>query len=247
MPKSTNITIWQWRSSNSYITYSCRTIQDIILQTFYPFITTRTPLLTFRTPPSPVYLYPFESIVLNKIRFLFRSGTCLTSPSVLTTPSNILILIILIPTILQNALLPINITHLTLFICWKPVPTMTHIKHATWIKNSILARFEVVIRNNYEFSITVLIFYNTGFIGFFWLFILLICNNFLIFILQLITFKFDVPFFLIAPTGFVFITKFRSAPRITIRIPLLCPSSNNKALCPSLRSDHKLLHIFLRK
>ncbi|TYG79180.1 hypothetical protein ES288_D02G120300v1 [Gossypium darwinii] len=43
-----------------------------------PFITTRKPLLIFRTLLSVVYLCPFKSRVLNKIKFLFNSGTCHT-------------------------------------------------------------------------------------------------------------------------------------------------------------------------
>ena len=79
-----------------------------LIHLFCPFITTKTHLLTFRIPHSLVYLYFFESRVLNKIRFLFRSGICPTSPSVLTNPSNILILTVPIPVILQDTLFPIN-------------------------------------------------------------------------------------------------------------------------------------------
>ena len=63
---------------------------------FYPF-TTRAPLLTFNALPSLVYLFPFESRVLNKMRFLFKSGTCFISPNVLKIPLDILI--ITIPTL----------------------------------------------------------------------------------------------------------------------------------------------------
>ena len=83
-----------------------------LIDLFFPFITTRTHLLTFRIPHSLMYLYLFESRVLNKIRFLFRSGMCLTLPSFLTNPSNILIMTIPIPVILQDILFPINTTPL---------------------------------------------------------------------------------------------------------------------------------------
>ena len=43
-----------------------------------------------------------------KLNFFFTSGTCHTSPNVLTTLSNIFILIVPIPTTLQEASLPIR-------------------------------------------------------------------------------------------------------------------------------------------
>jgi len=51
--------------------------------------------------------WPFESKVPNEIRLFSTSGTCLTSHNILTTPSNILILILYMPIILQCAPLPI--------------------------------------------------------------------------------------------------------------------------------------------
>ena len=53
-----------------------------LVDLFCHFITTRTHLLTFKTPPSPVYLYPFESRVLNEIKFLFRFVMRLISPNI---------------------------------------------------------------------------------------------------------------------------------------------------------------------
>src|SRR6185312_10891180 len=48
---------------------------------------TRELLDTFTTPPEPVYLSPSLSSVLNKIRFLFIPGMCLTFFSVRIMPS----------------------------------------------------------------------------------------------------------------------------------------------------------------
>ena len=55
-------------------------------------------------------------------------------------------------------------------------------------------------------------------------FSLLICNIFLTLIMPHIAFDFDVPFFLIVPTSFVFIIEFQSAPRISTKISFMCPS-----------------------
>ena len=62
----------------------------------------------YLNPPSQEYLYPLPYRVLKEIRFLFKSGICLTSPSVLTTPSNILIVTVPIPTILHGVSFPIK-------------------------------------------------------------------------------------------------------------------------------------------
>lgn len=56
-----------------------------------PFITTKTPFLTFKIPTSIIYLYSLESMALRELRFLFKSRPCLRSPSILRTPLNILI------------------------------------------------------------------------------------------------------------------------------------------------------------
>ena len=66
-------------------------------ETFKPFMITMAPFVIFVTPLYVLYPQPFESKVPNEIKFFLKSVTCLTLPKVLTTPSNILILIVPIP------------------------------------------------------------------------------------------------------------------------------------------------------
>ena len=114
------------------------------------------------------------------------------------------------------------------------------------IKDPIVARFGTAIRNDKEFSITLVIFCNTSFIGIIRLFSLLISSSSLILILQLVALRFNVPFLFAVVTEFLSIFRLRSIPCITTRIPLLCPPSNNQTFSLSLRSNHKLLHLLLR-
>ena len=73
-----------------------------------PFITTIIPLMTFNTPPWDLYEYPLVSNMPSEIRFLLRSGICLTFSRTLTEPSHILSLTFPIPTTLHDMLLPIR-------------------------------------------------------------------------------------------------------------------------------------------
>ena len=81
---------------------------QILPSTFYPFITTIVPFDFFINPFSDLQQQPLKSRVPNEINFFFTFGTCHTSPNVLTTLSNIFILIDPIPTTLQEASLPIR-------------------------------------------------------------------------------------------------------------------------------------------
>ena len=70
------------------------------------FIKTRAPLETFRAPPSAVYLHPIDLRVPREIRFLFKSGTCLTLVNVLIMPPCILIHMVPFPTALHLWIIP---------------------------------------------------------------------------------------------------------------------------------------------
>lgn len=72
----------------------------------------KSTLETFKTPSSPVYLYPFQSSVLKEIRFLFKFEACLMSARVMATQSYILIMIIL------KIIIIISHHHITLRYCF---------------------------------------------------------------------------------------------------------------------------------
>lgn len=67
------------------------------------------------------------------------------------------------PAVLHGSLLPIITIHLKLFRMLKTNPNWGTMKSASYINNSIVVMFEVAIRNNIKFSITIAIFYNFGF------------------------------------------------------------------------------------
>ena len=98
------------------------------------------------------------------------------------------------------------------FICWKLVPIGIHMKCTSRIKDPIFIRFGTTIRNEKEFSITVVNFYNTSFTELIRLFSLLIGNNFLFLILQLVALRFNMAFLFVVVADLLFIFKLRSTP-----------------------------------
>ena len=81
------------------------------------------------------------------------------------------------------------------FICREPVPIRSHMKRATIVQNPILSGFQVAIRSNQKFTITLISHHNTGFTRFLLLFSLLARHS-LFLILQLVTLSFDAALFL---------------------------------------------------
>lgn len=75
------------------------------------FITIRACWVTFKAPPSVVYLNPKTLKMPKEMRFPFRSRTCLTSMSVLTIPSCILIRTVPLLITLQISYCPLKQFH----------------------------------------------------------------------------------------------------------------------------------------
>ena len=71
-----------------------------------PFRITNDPFVTFRTLPLAFHVCPYLSNIPREIEFLFKSGTCLTSFSVLMVLSASLNSTAPIPTTLQALLSP---------------------------------------------------------------------------------------------------------------------------------------------
>jgi hypothetical protein len=98
-------------------------------------------------PPGPAYLYPPESKTPNEIKFKLTLGTYLTSVSYLTIPSNILILMLPTPTVLQGIPFPINITPSS--IDWEEMNQF--LWKNSWETPPPPSRYNVCKKNNYNF------------------------------------------------------------------------------------------------
>ncbi|KHG30196.1 hypothetical protein F383_03601 [Gossypium arboreum] len=75
-----------------------------------PFNKTRAPRDTLMPLDSMLILHPFKSKILNEMRYFRKSGTYLTSESVLIVPLCILILIVPIPINLLDESFPMRTT-----------------------------------------------------------------------------------------------------------------------------------------
>ncbi|KAL1181264.1 hypothetical protein V6Z11_A02G037100 [Gossypium hirsutum] len=80
------------------------------LPVLLPFNKTRAPRDTLMSLDSMLILHPFKSKILKEMRFFHKSGTYLTSESVLIVPSCILILTVPIPIILLDESFPMCTT-----------------------------------------------------------------------------------------------------------------------------------------
>jgi len=109
IPQYGRIIIWICRSR--HMTYNCTTFQvveiisaDALQNHYWALVILRTPSLIDTSKPN-------VSKSPTKIRFLLCWGTCLTSFNSHTIPSNILIWIVLIPSILHERSSPMITEH----------------------------------------------------------------------------------------------------------------------------------------